>query len=198
MRRRPHRQQVEHHRLAISVPSKRAEAIFRSPIQRECFSSIQRPGPFHPVINCRCITPNLVAVEVLAASQRPTKQDRHIDRRNFGTAQTLPCPGIDEVIQETMFRRSMMRQKIQGSRHPALNLHTRSILPLSANAQSGQAESCGSNARHTTTAATVCIRAVKYQPGFGIRLIPEKLESCALELIEQRKVAESWLRTRGQ
>ncbi len=137
-------------------------------------------------------------MEVFAARQRATEEDRHVNGRNFGTAETLPCPGLDEVIEESVFGWSMVGQELQCSGDAAFDLDTWPILPFSTNAQRSQAETCGRDTGHSTGAATVCIGAVKHQPSFGIGLVPEKFESCALEVIEQRKIAEGGLSTAGQ
>src|SRR5579864_6470946 len=171
-----------------------AETAFWSPIERKCFGSVQCPRPVHAVVQRGRVATNFCRSEVLAASERTTEQDRHIDGRDLRLAKSLASVFIHKVMQESVFSGSVANEEMECVRHTWLNFRPRAIPALTTDAQRSQAKSCRRDAGLSTGAAAVRIGAVQHQTTLRVGFIPETLESGSLKFIEQGRITEFGLR----
>src|SRR5580658_3986521 len=102
MCRRTHRQQIDHHELAIMVPARAQEPALWLPSHGEGRSAIEHPWPIDALVDCGREILYFGVIEMLAGRQHAAKQKRGVDRGEFGVPCPLPGFQIKEVVEEAV------------------------------------------------------------------------------------------------
>ncbi len=165
-----------------------AEAELRGPLERERVAVIQSPGPVHTAIDFIRIVADLAVVEVFAAGEHATKEDGHVDRRDFGNAVTIAGVDIHEVIEEAVYLMSLGQQETKRGTYARSDLFPGTILALVTDAERRQAEAGRCNATHQALVAAIRERTIAHETGIRIRFVPEEIEGRTFEVVQQRGI----------
>ena len=125
-------------------------------------------------------------LEILAAGEDAAEQDGGVDRGDFRVPQPLAGIDIRPVVEESAMIREFLPEKPHRIEDAIARLRVRNEAALVGDANRGEAEA----ERRDAAELIILIRrdhiaAVAHEAGIWIRLLPEKKEIRALDLIAE-------------
>src|ERR1035437_2222529 len=119
MGKRSQSQEIDHHHLAVVVPSIGQKAEFGSPPMRQQRGVLGQPTPINPVKDLVSQKTDFrMSLEVLPASENSAQQDGSVDRRNFRIPYPLSGVEVGEMVKESPMSRHLFPQEAQSRQHP--------------------------------------------------------------------------------
>ena len=155
------------------------------PAHGKSLAAIEHPGPVHALIDfCGEVLDFLIG-EILARGENAAQENRRIDGRKFALFPAGAGFHVDKVEEEAVFVVQIVGDKSQGVPNAVGDFRRLSVAAVVADAQTGQAESCGGDARHHARVVAVGESAIFHLAALGAGLVPKKLKTGALDFIKK-------------
>lgn len=107
-------EKVDHHQLAVMVPTSGDEAGLGPPAHGKRLAAIEHPWPIDTVIELRGEVCDRVVVEVGAYGKDAAKQDGRVDGGHFAVDERLAGLDVVEVVEEAVLVWHLVEVELQG------------------------------------------------------------------------------------
>src|SRR5216684_3458136 len=186
MRERPQPQQINHHHLAVVIPSKRQKAELGGPAVRQQRSVLGEPAPIHTIEDLVCQKSDFgMFLEVLPAGENSAEQDGRVDGGDFGIPDALASINVGEVVEKPSMRGHFFPEEAQSRQNAVSRLRKRNKPALLSDAEGGQAKSRSRNTADIGVIIDQHIASILNQPSLRACLFPEILKVQLLKFVQE-------------
>src|SRR5215469_8886213 len=160
-------------------------------------ATIEHPRPIHALIDfCGEVLDFLIG-EILPRRENATQENRGIDGGKFALLPATAGFHVNEVEEESVFVVQIVGNETKLIPDALDDLGRLSVITSVADTKTGQPESGGGDTRHHPRIIAVGERAVFHLARLGTGFVPEEIETCALNLLEELLVSPFIRRAAG-